>query len=86
VIKRALLEDRFTQVIAGVMTSLIASGIIALWTMSVTVGRLDERLANWMKEGNNRLEYATHRIDEISRDQRDIERRVGSLEGRTRSN
>lgn len=84
--KRALLEDRFSQIVVGVLTTVIAAGIIGMWSMTVSFGRLDERLANWMREETRTIDSATNRIDQIARDQRELERRVGSIEGKVRSN
>jgi hypothetical protein len=83
-------DDRFTKIFFGVSTSLIAAGVIGVWSMSTTLSRLDERVANWTKTVSERLDYATTRIDQITKDQRDAQRdndrRLGQLEGRSRSN
>lgn len=83
-------DDRFTKIFFGVSTSLIAAGVIGIFSMSTTLSRLDERVANWTKTVSERLDYATSRIDQITKDQRETqrenERRIGLLEGRARSN
>lgn len=87
-------KDRFTKVLFTVAASLICSGVVGLWIMSSQVSGLtervkglDERIAVWMKMNTDRVDYATKQIDQIARDQRDTDRRVGVIEGRTpRSN
>ena len=78
-----------TKIFFGVSTTLIAAGVVGVWSMSTTLSRLDERVANWTKAVSERLDYATSRIDTITKDQREAqrenERRLGLLEGRTRS-
>lgn len=83
-------DDRFTKIFFGVSTSLIAAGVVGIFTMSTTLSRLDERVAVWTKTVSERLDYATSRIDQITKDQRESqrenERRLGLLEGRSRAN
>lgn len=86
-------RDRFTKVLFTVAASLITSGVIGLWIMSTQVGRLDERVKGlderivlWMKSNSERADYATKHIDEIARNQRESDRRLGVLEGRIRAN
>jgi hypothetical protein len=74
----------FIKLAAGVATALIAAGVIGMWTMSSTLSRLDERVLNLTKTVNEQVGYATTRIDQVTKDQRDAERRLGVLEGKAR--
>lgn len=81
-------RDRFTKVLFTVAASLITSGVIGLWIMSTQVARvdervkgLDERISLWMKSNSERVEHASRQIDQIAKDQRDSDRRIGVLEG-----
>ncbi|WP_454627797.1 hypothetical protein [Bradyrhizobium cenepequi] len=76
--------DRFTQIAFAVITTLITAGVIGVWSMSGSLGRLEERVAIWTKVGNDKMDYITARVDEIQKQQRDSERRIGLLEGASR--
>lgn len=75
-------DDRFTKVAFGVLTTLIATGVIGVWSMSITLGRLDERVAISTKIGNEKMDSISSRVDRVATDQRDAERRIGVLEGK----
>lgn len=79
-------DDRFTKTVFGVVTLLLASGVLGLWHMSTNLSKLEERVEGWTKFGNERIDYATKRIDEISRDQREYDARVNVIEGYIRNN
>lgn len=86
-----LQRDRFTKVLFTVAASLITSGVIGLWVMSTQVSGLtervkglDERITLWMKLNTDRVDTASRQIDQIVRDQRDADRRLGVVEGRSR--
>lgn len=86
-------RDRFTRVLFTVAASLITSGVIGLWVMSTQVARvdervkgLDERIVMWIKSNSERVDHAARQIDEIAKNQRDSDRRLGVLEGRSRAN
>lgn len=80
--------DGFTKVLFSVVASLITSGVIGLWIMTTQVARVDERvkglddrLSFWMKSNSERVDHASRQIDQIAKDQRDSDRRLGILEG-----
>lgn len=68
-------STQFERVIWAVITTLIAGGVIGLWTMASTVTRLDERVALWTKI------YET-RFEGLSSEQRDFRTRLERLERR----
>lgn len=82
-------EDRFTRVVFSVAASLIVSGVVGLWLLSTQVSRieervkaLDDRVGVWTKTNSERVDYATARIDQITKEQRDSDRRLGAIEVR----
>lgn len=79
-------DDRFTKISFAIITTLVSAGVVGIFSMSTSLSRLDERVANWTKTVTERVDYATMRIDQIAREQRDSDRRIGVLEGRTRNN
>lgn len=78
-------EDRFTKMVFGAAMILFASGVLGLWHMSTNLSKLEERVEAWTKFGNERVDYATKRIDEIAKDQRDTDTRVSVIEGYIRN-
>jgi cobalamin biosynthesis Mg chelatase CobN len=79
-------HDRFTKVAFAVFAPLVTAGVIGIFTMSTSISRLDERVANLTKTLAERVDYTTQRIDQIAREQRESDRRIGIIEGRTRTN
>lgn len=79
--KTPLSEDRFTQVSFAVIVVLVAAGVVGVWSMSSSLGRLEERVAIWTRVYGDKMDSATLRIDGLARDQRDSDRRIGALEG-----
>jgi hypothetical protein len=75
-------EISFAKVSFTIVAALCAAGIIGMWSMSANVARLDERVANLTKMMSDRIELTSARIDQMAKDQREIERRVGVLEGK----
>jgi hypothetical protein len=79
-------DDRFTKIAFALLVPLVTAGVVGIFGMSTSVSRLDERVAVLTKTLSERVDYATSRIDQIAREQRDSDRRIGILEGRTRTN
>lgn len=77
-------ESKLVRLVFGVVTSLLASGVVGLWHMSNSMSALEERVAIWTKVGNDRIDYATSRLDGVAKDQRDLDLRVGLIEGAVR--
>ncbi|MCK1742175.1 hypothetical protein IVA80_15225 [Bradyrhizobium sp. 139] len=77
-------DDRFTRIFFGVSTSLIAAGVLGVWSMSTTLSRLDERVAILGKTFSDRIDTASKQIEQIAQQQRESDRRLGFLEGKTR--
>ena len=84
-------SDRLTRIMYSVAVSLVATGIVSAVAMSTQLSRLEERIKGldervllWMKTNGDRLDYATKQIDQITKEQRDSDRRLGIVEGRMR--
>ena len=67
-------EDRFTKIVFGVLTTLVATGVIGIWSMSISLARLDERLSQFSANLTEKIAAAVVRIDKV-------ESRVIDLEG-----
>ena len=74
-------DDRFTKIAFAVITTLIATGVVGVWSMSNSLSRLEERVAIWTQVGNDRMSQMNARLDQVEKNQRDAERRIGVLEG-----
>jgi uncharacterized membrane protein YccC len=66
-------RDSFEKTLLSVVVVLVAAGVIGLWQMSISVARLEDRLAHWV-EGNNKL-FAS-----IAEQNRDMARRIEAIE------
>jgi hypothetical protein len=76
-----VMDDRFTKIAFAVITTLIATGVVGVWTMSTSISRLEERVGIWTQVGNDRMNALSARVDQVDKDQREADRRIGVLEG-----
>ena len=67
--------DAFTKFGFGVIATLVAAGVIGVWSMSSTLSRLEGRFDVW-------THTVTERLDATAKNTEIIERRIGVLEGR----
>ena len=74
-------DDRFTKIAFAVVTTLITTGVVGIWSMSTSLSRLEERVAIWTQVGNDRMAAISSRVDQVEKNQRDTDRRLGVLEG-----
>ena len=79
-------DDRFLKVAFAILVPLVCAAVVGIFGMSTSLSRLDERVASFTKTITDRVDYATMRIDQIAREQRESDRRIGVIEGRTRNN
>jgi hypothetical protein len=75
------MDDRFTKIAFAVITTLIATGVVGVWSMSTSLSRLEERVAFWTQVGNDRMTQMNARVEQVEKNQRDADRRIGVLEG-----
>jgi hypothetical protein len=58
-------DDRFTKMVFGVLTTLVAAGVVGIWSMSVSLARLDERLLSFTANLTEKIAIAVVRIQKI---------------------
>lgn len=66
-------EDRFTKVVFGVLTTLLGAGVVGVWSMSISLARLDERFSSFSNTFTERLAEQVVRLQKL-------EDRVGAVE------
>jgi hypothetical protein len=49
----------------GVLTTLVAAGVVGIWSMSVSLARLDERLLSFTANLTEKIAIAVVRIQKI---------------------
>jgi len=69
---------------AFIAAPLIVSGVIGVWSMSSSLARLDERVANLTIVVTEKLNESARQITDIAREQRDHARRIDALENKIR--
>ncbi|HMN11778.1 MAG TPA: hypothetical protein PKD55_05575 [Bellilinea sp.] len=68
----------------AIAAPLIVSGVIGVWSMSSSLARLDERVANLTIVVTEKLNESARQITDIAREQRDHARRIDALENKIR--
>ncbi len=70
----------FERIIYSIFTTLIAAGVIGLWTLSVNVGKLETRVALWSETFEKRFMDQEARIekrfDALESDQKALRRHL----------
>ena len=69
---------------AFIAAPLIVSGVIGVWSMSSSLARLDERVANLTIVVTEKLNESARQITDMAREQRDHARRIDALENKIR--
>ena len=75
-------DDKFTKMILGVVASLMAAGVIALWQMTANVARLEERVGLWTRVFETRFEETSKQVRELNRRVDRLELSVGAKQDR----
>lgn len=75
-------SDAFAKWLLGIVASLIAAGVVALWSMSGNVARLDERVALWTQVFEKRFDAAAKSVDDVTRRLDRLELRRDAVEDR----
>lgn len=76
-------NDSFTRWALGFLATLAVAGVIGVFSMSSSLTRLDERVANLIAVVNERIGDSVKRLDAIAKEQREHDRRIGILESRS---
>lgn len=68
-------DDRFTKVVFGVLTTLLGAGVIGVWSMSISLARLDEKFASFSATFTEKLAEQVVRIQRLDDRVTTIERK-----------
>lgn len=59
-----------SNLISGVLITLIAAGVVGIWALSSSVSRLDERVSLWTRIYESRFERLDQEFQEFRRQQK----------------
>lgn len=65
-------EPRWEKVAFSVIAGLILAGVLGLWSMSINVGRLEERVASWTALYEKRFDGMDKRFERFEVEQSKI--------------
>jgi hypothetical protein len=66
--------DTFTKFIFGLLASLMAAGVIGIWSMSNSVARMDERMSSYIQVQRETNESVSKRLEQVDVRLRMLER------------
>lgn len=58
-------SDNFTKWLLTITATILVAGVIAMWTLSSNVAKLEERVANWTQVFQTRLDSYNGTLKEI---------------------
>lgn len=60
--------SQWEKVLFSAIAALIATGVIGLWTMAISLGKLEERVSVWTKIYEARFERLDQQFSDFRRD------------------
>jgi hypothetical protein len=57
--------DPFTRFIFGLLATLMAAGVIGIWSMSNSVARMDERMMSYIQVQRETNESVSKRLEQV---------------------
>ena len=72
-------EPRWEKVAFSVIAGLILAGVLGLWSMSINVGRLEERVASWTALYEKRFDGMDKRFERFEVEQGKIKDEMHKL-------